>query len=95
MFLRIYLPLATGPIIALSILGIIGQWNNYETPILFLNDYPTLASGLYHFKLQMRFKSNEPLYLAGVLISVVPVFILVAAFANKIMRNMTIGGVKG
>ena len=95
-FFRIYLPLAAGPVAALSILGFIGQWNNYETPMLFLDkNYPTLASGLYNFKIQMRFKSNEPLYTAGVLVSTLPVFILVAAFGNQIMKNMTIGGIKG
>ena len=41
------------------------------------------------------YESNEPVYLAGVLISTIPIFIMVAAFGNRIMENMVIGGVKG
>jgi len=94
-FFRIMLPLAAGPVTALSIVGIIAQWNNYETPILFLDKMPTLASGLYHYKEVARYESNEPVYLAGVLLSTLPILVLVAAFGNKVMKNMTMGGLKG
>lgn len=94
-FFKIMLPLAVAPVFALTIVGIIGQWNNYETPMLFLDKMPTLASGLFYYKLFLIYKSNTPVFLAGVLISTVPVLILVSAFGNKIMENMTMGGIKG
>jgi len=94
-FLRIMLPLASGPIIALSIVGIIFAWNNYETPIIFLDKMPNLASGLYYYREIIKYESNEPIYLSGALISTLPVLILVAVFGNKIMKNMTMGGIKG
>ena len=89
------LPIAIGPVFALSILGFIGQWNNYETPILFLNKMPTLSSGLYSFYKESIHKSSQTVYYAGVLMSMAPVIILVALFGNRIMKNMTIGGIKG
>ena len=94
-FLRIMLPLAAAPFAALAILGIIGSWNNYETPILFLQDLPTLASGLYLFRENIQFESNETVYIASVLISTVPMLILVSVFGNRVMKNMSVGGLKG
>ena len=94
-FFRIMLPLATGPIFALSILTFIMQWNNYETPILFLSAMPNLASGLFIFRDSVGTRGNTPVYFAGVLMSIIPVVALVAAFGNKIMKNMSIGGLKG
>ena len=94
-FFRIMLPLAVGPIFALSIVGVIFQWNNYETPMLFLDKMPTLASGLLYYRAVTKATSSEPIYFAGVLMATVPVLVLVSIFGNKIMTNMTIGGVKG
>lgn len=94
-FFRIMLPLAAGPLFALSIVGIMQQWNNYEAPILYLDKMPTLASGLYFYREILKYQSNTPVYLAGILISALPILIVVSAFGNKIMTNMTIGGVKG
>ena len=94
-FFRIMLPLAAAPIAALSILGIIQYWNNYEMPILFLDKMPTLASGLFRYKEEIRFESNYPVYFAGILMSMLPILILVSVFGNQIMKNMTMGGIKG
>ena len=94
-FLRIMLPFAFGPLFALTIVGFIAQWNNYETPLLFLDRMPTLASGLYRYSLYMKHHSDQPVYYAGVLMSVVPVIVIVAAFGGRIMKNMSIGGLKG
>lgn len=97
-FFRIMLPLAVGPIFALSLLGFIGQWNNYETPMLFLDRMPPLASGLYRFSVNMKyasFESPQTVYFAGVLITAVPSVAFVSVFGGKIMNNVSIGGIKG
>lgn len=97
-FFRIMMPLAAGPVFALTILGFVGQWNNYETPLLFLNSYTPLSSGLYRFWWIARYtiiSSAETIYLAGVLLSVIPVIILVSIFGGKIMQNVSMGGLKG
>ena len=94
-FFRIMLPLAAAPIAALTILGVIQNWNNYETPILFLDRKPTLAAGLYHVQAEMAWVSGYPVYFAGILISIVPILLLVSVFGNKVMKNMTMGGIKG
>ena len=94
-FARIMLPFAVGPIVALSLLGFIGQWNNYETPILFLDKMPTLSSGLWRFRVRSTFESDETVYLSAVIMTMLPVLAAVSAFGGHIMKNVTMGGLKG
>ena len=99
-FFKIMLPLAVGPCLSLFLLTFITQWNNYETPILFLSLMPTLSSGLYEFSVIMRFPqediaSPQMTFYAGTLLASVPVIILVICFGEKLMTNVNIGGIKG
>lgn len=94
-FVRIMLPQAVACIFALGVQSFIGLWNDYMTPILYLNDYPTIASGLYYYQEQIKFASNEPVYFAGVLISMLPALLLFIFFSDTIMENTVAGGLKG
>lgn len=99
-FFKIMLPLAIGPCLSLFLLTFIVQWNNYETPILFLSLWPTLSSGLYEFSMIMRFPQEDIIspqmtFYAGTLLAAIPVIVLVIAFGEKLMTNVNIGGIKG
>lgn len=98
-FFRIMLPMCAGPFLSLFLLTFIAQWNNYETPILFLRSMPTLSSGLYAFSENIKFDhsmiNGRPLFFAGILMASLPVIVLVAIFGDKIMKNVNMGGIKG
>lgn len=97
-FFKIMMPLAIPPCFSLFLMTFIGQWNNYETPMLFLDSLPPLSSGLYEFREMMRFSessSPETVFFAGALLASMPVVILIACFGDKIMTNVSIGGIKG
>ena len=94
-FFTIMLPLAQGPVLALGIKQFISVWNDYYTPLLYLDRMPTLATGLYYYRLTLDRVSNEPVYFAGVVLSTIPVLILFAFFSDKIMQNVNVGGLKG
>lgn len=94
-FFKIMLPFAVGPILSISLLVFIAQWNNYEAPILFLDSLPTLSVGLYRTSEFARYQSLEPIYMAGVMISIIPVLVAVILFGDAIMKNVTMGGIKG
>lgn len=97
-FIKIMMPLAFAPCFSLFLLTFINQWNNYETPMLFLDSLPPLSSGLYLFSEIMRFSdstSPETVYFAGVLMASLPVVVIVVVFGDKIMSNVSMGGIKG
>ncbi len=94
-FFKIMLPMAKGPIVTLFIMSFIGNWNDYSTMILYLPSYQTLASGLYTFQANMTRSVNYPVYFAGLIISIVPIVIIFVALSDRIMTNLSVGGLKG
>ena len=61
--------------------------------MLVLDRMPTLAVGLYYYR---NANAGHPAeYLAGVILSMIPVLVLVSTFGNRLMKSMTVGGVKG
>ena len=94
-FVRIMLPQVCPTMLTLAIMAFIGAWNDYQTVLLYLPDFPTLASGIYRIELSIMRGGSYPLYFAGLLISVVPIIILFSCFSNTIMKNFTVGGLKG
>lgn len=94
-FFKVMLPQSLPMCLALGIITFISGWNDCMTPLLFLRNYPTLASGLYLFQYVPEIRSNYPLYFAAILMAIVPVVILYASFQDTIMKNTVAGGLKG
>ena len=94
-FFKIMLPQVKMPVLTLSIVMFIQSWNNYMTPLLYLPDFPTIASGIYQIKLTAERTGDMPYYFAALMLSIVPVIILFSAFSDTIMKNFSIGGLKG
>ena len=96
-FFKIMLPQAKGVITALYVVSFIGVWNDYSGPILFLEKYPTLASGIYIYDTTIFHDGNGdiPMLFAGVIMSVIPILALFIAFQEKIMNISIGGGLKG
>jgi len=95
-FLNIYVPLMAPIIGTLALTKFIACWNDYYGPLLYMDDFPTLSSGLYEYRIySVERKGNYPIYFAGLLITISPVILLYSLFSNVIMENMGIGGIKG
>ncbi len=94
-FFKVMLPQAKMPILTLSIVMFIQSWNNYMTPLMYLPDFPTIASGIYQIKLTAERTGDMPYYFAALMISVIPVIIMFSAFSDTIMKNFSVGGLKG
>lgn len=94
-FFRIMLPQATPVIISLFVVSFITAWNNYETTLMYLPSYPTIASGMYNIKNTLVRTGKDVIYFAGIIISVIPIIALFSALSDTIMNNMTVGGLKG
>jgi ABC-type glycerol-3-phosphate transport system permease component len=71
-------------------------WNDYQTPLLFMPTHPTLMFAIQQLSTSHKSVLNStPMKMACCIIVVVPLTILFAVFSDKIMGNLTIGGVKG
>lgn len=95
-FFRIMLPQAWPAMLTLCIMAFIGAWNDYMTMILYMPDYPTLASGLYVIESSIKRSDagSYPVYYAALLIACLPIIAIFAGFSDIIMSNFTIGGLK-
>ena len=99
-FLTIYLPQASNLLISMYVLAVIGAWNDYMTPYLYLPEFPTLATGIYQLRSKVE-KSRDPLYydqwprmFAVMILSILPVLLLFIAFQDRIMTMTSGGGIK-
>lgn len=94
-FFSIMMPQAWPPILTLSIMSFIGAWNDYATPLLYMPDFPTIASGIYRIKVSLTRSGDYPVYFAGLVVSMIPVLAIFIGFSKTIMQNFTVGGLKG
>lgn len=91
---KIMLPLARSAILAVGIMLFVTVWNDYQTPIIFLDNYPTLGSGLFRYKTVATYTLNMSIYFAGVFMAALPIAIIFIALSDVLMENITFGGIK-
>ena len=94
-FFRIMVPLVLPTCNTIFIIKFIEFWNDYQTPILFMPTHPTLAYGVYRMAFLTENESSRVMHkLASCMLLAVPILVLFIAFRNKILGNVSMGGVK-
>jgi len=99
-FLRVMLPQAMPAISAMMVSSFIMHWNEYSQFLLYMPSTPPVAAGLYKVK-EFATRSDplgrggKPVYYAGLVMTMIPVLILYGIMAEKMMKNLSIGGLKG
>ena len=94
-FFSIMYPQALPLIVSMAILNVIGLWNDYMTPYLFLNSKPTVALGVYSIQTRAERSGAMPQAFAAMTFMTVFVLVIYAAFSKTIMSSMSVGGLKG
>lgn len=94
-FFEIMLPMALPSVSALFVMSFIAAWNDYESTILYMPKYPNLAYAVYAMDSISQYRNIIPSYLAGVLVSLIPILVLFLIFQNSIMEKVHLGGLKG
>lgn len=95
-FFRIVLPLVRNTFFTVMLIEFIIFWNDYQIPLVYLPNHPTLAQGMYKMGTSNdQILTEAPMRLTGAMIMFVPLFIVFLAFHKKFMGNLTMGGVKG
>lgn len=95
-YLQIMLPLVAKTFLTVFLLNFIAFWNDYQTPLVFMPNRPTVAYGLYEFNRRTDIEfSSVPLKIAGSVLVMFPVLVIFLVFQKKIMGNIAMGGLKG
>ena len=100
-YFRIMLPLAGSTFFAVFLLSFIAHWNDYSTPLMYLPSYPPLSYGLYMISAgsldsgQIDGAMTEPVKIAACFLVSLPIIAIFSIFNQKIMTNVSVGGLKG
>lgn len=92
---KIMFPLVVNTFMTIMLIKFIGFWNDYNMTLQYMPNIKTLAFGLYEYSLSYAPAiTGTPMKLAGCCILVVPVLILFLCFHERIMGNISSGGIK-
>jgi len=77
-----------------ALMNFIHLWNEYQVPMLYIPAYPTVAFGLFIYS-RSSLNSSVPDQLTGCMILIIPTLIAFLLFHDKMIGNLTMGGLKG
>lgn len=95
--IKIAMPLIINSFGLIMLLYFIQFWNDFNTILVYAPSHPTIIYSLYRITalpVGNTDKGELPIQLASCIILVLPVVVLFIIFRNKLMGNLTIGGVK-
>ena len=93
---RIVMPVVRNTFFTVMLINFITFWNDYQTPLIYLPSYPTVALGMYHMATTTINKlSYVPMRMAGAMELLIPIFILFLFTHKRLLGNLTVGGIKG
>ena len=95
-FHKIVFPIMIPGVATMSIGAFIGNWNNYLTPLILLNnpEKMTLPVMISTLNAATDLQSNQGAIYLGVAISVIPILIAFCFFSKYIISSISAGGVK-
>ena len=91
---EIMIPLVKNTLAMAILLNFINYWNDYQTPMIFLQSRPTIAYGMYLLSTDPRVPF-ETVRITGGMLTILPILIIFLFAKNKVMGNLTLGGIKG
>jgi ABC-type glycerol-3-phosphate transport system permease component len=97
MLFRITLPMSSGPIITLSILGFIGMWNDYFWPLLVTSDDSVQPLTLALAVFKQSSPQAQPDWaglMAATLVAALPMLLLFMVFGRRIVNSIGFSGIK-
>lgn len=95
LFFKIMVPQIVPVLAVLALLGIIGAWNNYETPFYFFQTMPFLSTGLRTLSAEATNRGYYVEMYAAMIVAMLPIIILFSCCHDVILKNTVLGGIKG
>jgi multiple sugar transport system permease protein len=95
-FRKIYLPLASPGLAILAVLTFNAKWNDYFTPLIFMNTKERFPITLGIVDLQGYMATGSiSVVLAGIVLSTIPVIIIYILGQRYLIQGLMVGGLKG
>ena len=95
---RVVLPMAIKLISTVFLISFVNLWNDYQSPLLYMPSYPTLAYGIYRLSSgssgALGVTVTTTMKFAGVISTAMPVVLLFIFLKDKLMANLSLGGIK-
>ena len=93
-FYKVMFPQSMGLFLALVISTWGTYWDDYNMPMLYLRQSPTLSLGLYYFDQEMMYNARRDLLFCASLVASLPTFIVYVALHKFMFKNVSVGGIK-
>lgn len=94
--LTIMFPLVKTIFFTVMLIQFVDCWNDYGIPLLYIPSHPTIAYGVYRMSnTVVTGLSSPPMKMAACAIMVIPTVTLFIIFKDKLMGNLSMGGIKG
>ena len=92
---HIMFPLVKTTFTTIFLIKFIELWNDYQTPLLFMPNRPTISYGLYRFGNSTDpTVATVPMQMMGSMIVFIPILVVFSIFQKRIMGNISMGGLK-
>lgn len=94
--IRIVLPLVRNTFFTVMIILFIGFWNDYQTPLIYMPSYPTVAIGMFRMaSTNINSLSTIPMRMACAMLMLIPILVVFLLTHKRLLGNLTMGGIKG
>ncbi|MFG3558256.1 carbohydrate ABC transporter permease [Micromonospora sp. NPDC047557] len=97
LFFRVMMPMAKPGLISVTIFNIIGQWAQYQLPLVLLSnakDKWVLTQGIADISVNAGYEADWSGLFAALTIAILPMIIVYAVFQRQIQAGLTSGAVK-
>ncbi|QDY09575.1 carbohydrate ABC transporter permease [Micromonospora sp. HM134] len=97
LFFQVMLPMAKPGLISVAIFNIIGQWAQYQLPLVLLSnakDKWVLTQGIADISVNAGYEADWSGLFAALTIAILPMIIVYAIFQRQIQSGLTSGAVK-
>ncbi len=92
---KVVFPLARKLILSVLLIVFVQMWNDFQTPYLYLHAHPTLAYGVWKMSYEsINGVSSTNFRMASVMTMALPILLLFIFLKDRLMANMTLGGIK-
>ncbi|MEW9547791.1 carbohydrate ABC transporter permease [Nonomuraea sp. NPDC050783] len=95
-FFQIMLPMARPGIVSITIFNVLGQWNQYQLPLVLLQDRNkwVLPQGIADISTAAGYDQDWSALFAALTLAILPMLVVYTVFQRQIQAGLTAGAVK-